>query len=187
MFSWPDWRQTLRHPHRTSGESSFSLPAAGLDQGDHQPQGPDDLCGARKIFIVQPNPWLAQLLKPLPGFDSAGALDQAWKSAQADSNGWRLRDLLPAAAEAGKPDVPAVLIRLLGKSIDPYSVQVARKVTHQSTLAVGKTDDELIAWLKANEANLAFDPATKKFVLKPLPTPAPSAPLPPSSTSTTGK
>jgi hypothetical protein len=91
---------------------------------------------------------------------------------------WKVGNLLPLAAQAGYPDVPAVLLKLLSDKNGrfPYPRQEARKIAHQFTPAVGQTDDELAAWFKANGASLVFDPARKKYVLPAAPPPAAAAP-----------
>jgi hypothetical protein len=133
----------------------------------------------KSYFINHPTDTLYRMLRSLSGFDLAGGLNQTWNESRTKSLFANVRDLLPAAAESGKPDVPAVLVQLLSKNGDPYSRQMARKVARQYTPAVGSTDDDLAAWLKANEANLVFDAASKKFVLSR--SPIPSAPATPST------
>jgi hypothetical protein len=136
----------------------------------------------REYFVNHADVFTYRTLAALPGFDSAGALRDAWARAQSNSGreAWRVGNLLPLAAQAGYPDVPATLLKLLSDRSQrfPYPRQEARKIAHQYTPAIGKTDDELAAWFKANGANLVFDPAQKKYVLPAMPPPSVSAPSP---------
>jgi hypothetical protein len=134
----------------------------------------------RDYFVNRSDGILFKTLATLPGFDAVGALKEAWTKAQTDHGNWnemwRVGNLLPVAAEAGLPDVPATLLKLLSDKNGryPYPRQFARRIAHQFTPAVGKTDDELAAWFQANGANLVFDPAQKKYVL-PAASPPPAA------------
>ena len=124
-------------------------------------------------FIHHPDAGSLRVLRGLPGFDAAGALDQAWKSSQTGHEPWKITSLLSFAAEVGEPDVPQALTRFLGKNNERFVRQSAREVARKYTTAVGQTDDELAAWFKANGANLVFDPAQKKYVISAAPPPPP--------------
>ncbi len=133
-------------------------------------------------FVNHADAFTYQVLKTLAGFDSAGALRDAWAKAQSNTNRemWRVGNLLPLAAQAGYSDLPATLLRLLSDRSQrfPYPRQEARRVARNYTPAIGKTDEELAAWLKDNAAKLVFDPAQKKYVL-PAAAPAPTIPAAP--------
>ena len=171
------------------GDQAFSYIGTGWIQAVAGFQDPATYPALREYFVNHADQPTYQALKTLPGFDSAGALKDAWAKAQAPGREmWRVGNLLPLAAQAGYPDVPASLLKLLSDKNGryPYPHQVARRLARLYTPAVGKTDDELAAWFKTNGANLVFDPAQKKYVLAPTPPPpANPAPVPASSTNST--
>jgi hypothetical protein len=162
-------------------------------------QDPATYPALRDYFVNHSDSRVYQVIEKLPGFDAAGALKEAWAKAQSSRDTWRLGNLLPLAAGNGEPEVPAVLVKIMSGRGDPfpYPRQIARRITHQYTPAVGKTDEELAAWLKVNAGNLVFDPASKKYVLGAAPAPPPTkvsptspaspatAPVPPSSAPVT--
>jgi hypothetical protein len=157
-----------------SGNQPFSYIGTPWIQAVAAFQDPATYPALREYFVNHSDAFTYKILAALPGFDSAGALQEAWAKAQSPGREmWRVGNLLPLAAQAGYPDVPATLLKLLSDKNGryPYPHQIARRIAHQFTPAVGKTDDELAAWFKANGANLVFDPAQKKYVLAAAPPP----------------
>jgi len=121
-------------------------------------------------YVEDPDPDLFNALKPLPNFDLAGTVDQAWKNAQM-TGGWKVREMFDAAAQFGEPDVIDVAVKSLKSSGDDYGRQKARKILRNYIPAVGKTDAELIDWVQKNRANLSFDKEAGKFEMKSSPSP----------------
>jgi hypothetical protein len=166
------------------GGQPFSYINSGWLQAVAGFKDPATYPALREYFVNHADSSTYQLLTPLPGFDAAGALKEAWAKAQADRGNrnpmWKVGNLLPMVAPAGYPDVPATLLKLLSGKDErfPYPRQEARKIALQYTPAVGQTDDELAAWFKANGASLVFDPAQKKYVLPAAPPPAAAPPGP---------
>jgi len=125
-------------------------------------------------YIEDPDEDLFKALQALPNFDLAGAVDAAWKSAQA-TGAWKVREALPAALQFGEPDAIDVAVKMLGAPDNGYDKQRARKFLKQYTPVVGNTDAELLDWFKKNRAKLVFDPNAHKFILAG----SPASPPPP--------
>ncbi len=134
-------------------------------------QDPTTYPDLKNYFVAQPSEDLLKTLQTLPGFDLAGTVHMAWEKAR---NGpeWKTAEVLSGAAQFGEPDAVAVALKLL-QSSDSYARQQARKTIKRFTPAVGKTDEDLVTWLKSNKASLTFDRQAGKFVLPPAASPAP--------------
>jgi hypothetical protein len=151
-----------------------SLPNRWIDTvaGFHDPATYPAL---RDYYVGHPHRAAYDALAKIPGFDLRGAVDAAWKLINDPTRAWATRNLLEPAARIGEPDFPDVAVRLLEDAND-YDHQFARKALQNFTPAVGATDADLLGWMTANRAKLAFDPARKKFVLRgPAAAPAPAA------------
>jgi len=140
----------------------------------------------KNYYIDNPNEDVFKALQPLPNFDLAGAVGAAWNKARAGKP-WLVRNMLPAAAQVGEPDVLDIAVKMLKSNRDDYARQRARKVLRNFTPATGATDADLIAWYESNKADLVFDQPSGKFVLRSqvLPT-APTAPVVPTPPAKTG-
>jgi len=139
----------------------------------------------KNYYISHPDDDVFKALQPLPNFDLAGAVGAAWNKART-SEPWAIRNMLPAAAQFGEPNVLEIAVRMLKPAGDSYARQRARKVMRNFTPATGATDADLIAWYESNKANLVFDQPSGKFVLRPpVMPPAPAPPPPPSPTAPT--